>query len=299
MKSLTTEEFIERARKIHSNQYDYTRVQYFTAKKKIEIGCKKHGYFWQEAYSHISGCGCNDCGRQKTTNKQRRSLQDFVEKAFSIHGNIYRYDFYVNSITPIEIFCKKHNDYFTQMPREHLQGYGCNVCGGTLKSNFNNFVKKSSIIHKNKYSYSNFDYLSNKQKIEIICPIHKIFNQTIDNHLANHGCPKCSKIISKGETKWLNSLGLPDDKEHRQLKLKLHTGKYVKVDGFNPLTNTAYEFWGDYWHGNPNKFDQAAIHPVIKKSYGYLYSRTIQKIKDIESSGYNLVQIWESDFKLP
>ena len=39
MKKLTTEEFIERARKIHGNKYDYSKVNYVNAKTKVCIIC--------------------------------------------------------------------------------------------------------------------------------------------------------------------------------------------------------------------------------------------------------------------
>lgn len=45
MKKLTTEEFIERARKIHGNKYDYSKVNYVNAKTKVCIICPIHGEF--------------------------------------------------------------------------------------------------------------------------------------------------------------------------------------------------------------------------------------------------------------
>ena len=39
------EQFIEGARKVHGNKYDYSRVQYKNNKEKIEIICPIHGSF--------------------------------------------------------------------------------------------------------------------------------------------------------------------------------------------------------------------------------------------------------------
>lgn len=45
-KKLTTEEFIEKARKIHGNKYDYSKVVYVNSQTKVCIICPIHGEFW-------------------------------------------------------------------------------------------------------------------------------------------------------------------------------------------------------------------------------------------------------------
>lgn len=57
----TTEKFVLEARKVHGDKYDYSRTKYLSAKDKVCIICTEHGEFWQEASSHLSGCGCPKC----------------------------------------------------------------------------------------------------------------------------------------------------------------------------------------------------------------------------------------------
>ena len=64
-KKLTTEEFISRAKLIHGDKYDYSKVNYISAKTKICIICPVHGEFWQEPAVHLSGCGCPICNESK------------------------------------------------------------------------------------------------------------------------------------------------------------------------------------------------------------------------------------------
>ena len=45
MKRLTNNEFIKRAKEVHGNKYDYSKVKYVNAKTKICIVCKEHGDF--------------------------------------------------------------------------------------------------------------------------------------------------------------------------------------------------------------------------------------------------------------
>lgn len=58
----TTEEFIEKARNVHGDKYDYSSVQYKSSYEKIEIICYLHGSFFQTPDSHINqGNGCPKC----------------------------------------------------------------------------------------------------------------------------------------------------------------------------------------------------------------------------------------------
>ena len=76
---------------------------------------------------------------------------------------------------------------------------------------------------------------------------------------------------------------------------KIPTTNYL-ADGYCKEINTIYEFHGDFWHGNPKKFNPNAINPVSKKTYGELYQSTQIKKKKIIELGYNYVEIWENDW---
>ena len=55
-------DFIERAKVVHGNKYDYSEVYFSTVHDKIKINCSKHGFFYQNAYDHLNGHGCPRCG---------------------------------------------------------------------------------------------------------------------------------------------------------------------------------------------------------------------------------------------
>ena len=68
MKKLTTQDFIERARKIHGNFYDYSKVDYKGRDINICIICPIHGEFWQTPHNHINGSKCPKCvGKHRHT----------------------------------------------------------------------------------------------------------------------------------------------------------------------------------------------------------------------------------------
>ena len=93
----------------------------------------------------------------------------------------------------------------------------------------------------------------------------------------------------------MDHIGVPTGPSYRQVVITIGNKRF-KVDGYNSYTNTVYEFWGDYWHGNPTKYDQAKFNGVAKKTFGELLQRTNEKRAAILSAGYNLVEIWESDW---
>lgn len=58
---MTTEEFIQRARKIHGDKYDYSKVEYVNPSTNVFVICPEHGVFWQMPYVHLRGSGCSRC----------------------------------------------------------------------------------------------------------------------------------------------------------------------------------------------------------------------------------------------
>ena len=125
-KQLSLEDFINKSKKIHLDNYDYSKVIYNGCDNNVIIICKKHGEFQQTPYNHYTGSGCNKCGIIKSSESKKYSNNDFIEKANNIHNNKYDYSkiLYVNSTTKIEIICNIHGSFF-QEPTSHLQGCGC------------------------------------------------------------------------------------------------------------------------------------------------------------------------------
>lgn len=72
----TTEEWIERAKKVHGEEYDYSKVEYIRAKTKVCIICPIHGKFWQSPLNHVFGkCKCPQCNSNKRSKKEEQIAQ--------------------------------------------------------------------------------------------------------------------------------------------------------------------------------------------------------------------------------
>jgi len=194
LKSMTTEEFIEKAKIIHRDKYKYDKTIYSRSNQKVIISCSIHGEFEQQANSHLQGTGCPKCGTIKNHKSSRKSRDQFIKAAIKKHGDKYSYDKveYVNTHTKVIISCKvKGHGEFFQEPNSHLRGSGCPICYGTNKLSNIEFVKRANIKHNNKYDYSITVYESTHNKVIIICKTHGEFKQSPASHLLGSGCPNC------------------------------------------------------------------------------------------------------------
>ena len=45
--------FLIKAREVHGDKYDYSKVVYVNCQTKVEIVCPIHGSFWQSPNSHL------------------------------------------------------------------------------------------------------------------------------------------------------------------------------------------------------------------------------------------------------
>lgn len=61
--SITTEEFIKRAKEKHGDTYDYSKSIFTNTTQKVIIICSKHGEFEQLPMAHTTGNLCQKCGR--------------------------------------------------------------------------------------------------------------------------------------------------------------------------------------------------------------------------------------------
>ena len=189
------EQFVLEARKVHGDKYDYSKVEYINNETKVCIICPEHGEFWQTPYNHVGQKqGCPTC-----SGKLKMDKETFIEKARSIHGDKYDYSKveYVDNKTKVCIICPEHGEFW-QRPNNHLSGQGCSKCVRSVYDT-DTFIEKSRKIHGNKYDYSKVEYVDSKTKICIVCPKHGEFWQVPGNHLAGHGCPKCTEWLLEKE----------------------------------------------------------------------------------------------------
>ncbi|MCL2312944.1 MAG: hypothetical protein FWC41_10755 [Firmicutes bacterium] len=263
MKKLTRENFIEKAKSVHGEKYDYSKVEYNGNKDHVCIICTEHGEFWVTPVNHCSKhnkCGCPKCvGRNRTT-------EEFIEQSKKIHGGKYDYSKteYVDYKTKVCIICPEHGEFWQSVCDHMFNGNGCPKCGtDKLKKlftkNTNDFIKEANKLYYNKYDYSKFEYKGAKIKSTVICHHideitgleHGEFIITPTSHLHQMvGCPRCNT-------------NLINEKRIEQLLLKNNI-KYIlhyhpefysrfEIDFFLPDYNIGVEYQGEQ-HFHPVKY---------------------------------------------
>jgi len=256
--------------------------KYINHNKNITIICPIHGEFKQKPFIHISRHGCKKCGNNSILEPQ------FIINANKVHNNKYQYKDFLSLTQKCTIICPIHGE-FKQIAGKHLSGQGCKKCG-SQKYFKKDFVKISNKVHNNNYNYSKINYIDSRHNVDIICPIHGIFSQEPREHLQGAGCPKCVSTISKISQQWLDELGITN--REKIIRVVKHS---FKVDAIKD--NIIYEFYGDYWHGNPKIYNPQDINPSCNKTFGELYRNTIDRENKLKSVGYSVVSMWESEYK--
>jgi hypothetical protein len=224
------------------------------------------------------------------------AMKKFIENIEECEGIII--GDYVNSKIGVKCLCKNGHICFP-IPTHIQQSKSQNICikclGLCPEESKKKFIDKMQKFGGEIVG----EYINSSTIVECFCSNkHKCYLRpnSVHDHIP---CSRCaSNGYSKSQIKWLTEI---EEKESIiiQHACKLD-GEFKilgigKVDGYCKETNTVYEFHGNYWHGNPLMFDKNEENPTVKKSYGYLYEKTILRDNAIRELGYNLITKRESD----
>lgn len=246
MKRLTTEEVIEKSKSIYGDKYDYSKIEYINYDTKITVICQKHGDFKIRPDHFFKGCGCPKCGNERCGDKNRTTIEKFIETANKIHN--FKYDYskvnYVDAKTKICVICPLHGD-FLQTPDMHLRGAGCPKCSHrSYKYTTQEFIEMAKNIHGDKYDYSKVLYHNRKTPVCIICPNHGEYWQRPFMHLRGHGCIYCNESHLENEIEQL--LKQQNIKYEKEKRFPWLRSKYpMPLDFYLPDYNIGIECQGE------------------------------------------------------
>ncbi len=306
--------FVERAKAIHGDKYDYSLVNYKTCKDPVEIICNKCGkHFLQTPDNHINTKkGCPVCGKERSKEKlvargkerrgkpnlrHRSSTEEFLKKVFNKfpqNRDLFDYSHvkYTTCEEKVEIHCKVCGYVMHQKPSDHLQGKGCKRCAGMATSakkvpSFQEVAERAKAVHGDKYEYFEDSYVNASTPMKIR---HKecgnIFMQRPEFHYGKgQGCPRCCHNQSTGEKDVLSFIkgiysGVVEENAWVLENFKYPSKKKMELDIYLPELKLAVEYNGVFWHS------------VDRKGKGY----HIQKRKACEQQGIRMLSIWECDW---
>lgn len=309
-KTNSHDEFLLKAKKIHGDTYDYSDTVYKGSAERITIKCKREGHppFVCKATCHVQGQGCPICTKEESDAKQRLSFDEFLMRSKAKHGdNTYDYSKseYSGFHNPITIFCKKHQEYFTQTAGSHMSGQGCAKCGIERRTRLqtftkDEFIKRAQEVHGEIYDYSEVDYINSQTKVLIHCKKHGSFSQVPNSHLQGYGCNKCaiernadrcrleqSEFLKRAFEKHGDTYDYSDTHYVSQIeKLKINCRKCLKSFWQLPTNHVRLGFGCPYCAGNAilttDQFIEKArkIHGDDTFDYSQTtYVRNNQKVK--------------------
>lgn len=166
-KPMTKETFIEKARNIHGDKYDYSKVIYVNNSTPVNIICPEHGDFIQTPHNHLSGQQCPKC----STNYQY-TTEEFIAKAKKVHEDKYDYSKveYKDAYTKVKIICPEHGE-FEIGPSQLLSGSGCQKCNSSrLEQEIIKLLDTNKIIYNIEKT---FPWLGQK-RLDFYLPDYKI-----------------------------------------------------------------------------------------------------------------------------
>ena len=286
MPKLTTEEFIKKAREVHGDRYDYSKVEYVDNKSKVCIICPEHGEFWQSPANHLKGHRCKECATEIISAKLRfwteekcyeeasrytemKSFRTMSADAYNAalrHNWLKNYTWLTYSID-------------VSKPKKKRQSY-------TQEE----IIEKIRSIFGTRYSYEKVVYKAMKIPVTLVCHEkdengieHGEFSIRPDNIISGkQGCPKCyndrrSRLQRKPIEEFIEKASL------------VHNGlyEYYKVDYINGKTKVCIvcPTHGDFWQtpsahlnghgcpfcsGNAKKWDKDTCEQEARK-YEYIY----------------------------
>lgn len=160
-KRLNPESWINKAKDIHGDKFDYSLTKYINATTKLDIICPIHGLQTMLPHHHLQGYGCGKCGKEQInkSNGRQLSTESFIEKIKEFNLNLsFEKTIYKSKRSSLIVTCPIHGDYETK-GEILLKGHGCRKCSSVNSKGekfIEEFLLKRDIIFISQMKFKNF-----------------------------------------------------------------------------------------------------------------------------------------------
>lgn len=291
---MTRDEFIAKARAVHGEGLDYSKVEYKNSKTKVCIIDPEYGEFWQTPSNHLKGQSHPMRRKEKIARSKRMGQEEVVRRFEEKHkgeGLDYSKVIYTNMHAKVCIIDPVYGEFW-QEPIVHLKGCGhprraIERNADAKRYDTSEFVKLAESVHgEGRYDYSKVEYTSSKDKVCVICHTvggngeeHGEFLVSPDMLLQGKGCPKCGNHLSLGEediSAFLSGLGLDVVRHDKDIL----DGK--EIDVIVPSKSLGIEFDGLRWHS---------------EAFGKGRDYHISKTEKAREKGIFLLHVFEDEWR--
>ena len=287
------DDFLFKARQVHGDKYDLSKVEYINHKIPVTIICPIHKNFFISPFVFLRGSGCKQC----SIYSQTKSQEQFVAEAHRIHNNLYDLSkvVYKNSHTNVIVTCTKHGDFCIK-PNKLLIGQGCSQCSERYTTK--EYIKAVEDKHGKMFDYSLVEYQGSKNFITIICFNGHLFKRKAGLHLLNcSGCKECLGINKKTTAQFI------------QAAKKIHGDKFdyskVVYEGIKTKVQLICSRHGSFWVVPINHIQKMQGCPRCFAPKGeklimdYLDNRDLKYIHNASFKGCRSVLPLRFDFYIP
>lgn len=283
-------------------------------------------------YWHSRGWSENESYVKSKENKQknRKSVYsrefwlDKINPATNFNYTLEEADFERNSRRPIrkEYWVKKGYSNEDALQLAYKTKSQNNKSGA--KSNTNSNIRR--VTSKRCTEYYTARGYTEEDAIKLVADEQRHFSKEIC--IKKHGEIKGLLVWQERQDQWQHTMNSKSTEEKNRIdKLKAWKGNTIsKSETFlfqeikkqipfcsNQLTichtskkryvydiyfeKKIIEFHGDFWHCNPNMYNEDYIHPLKKIKAVDCWHYDSEKIKVAEQQGYKVLVVWEKEFK--
>lgn len=266
-----------------------------------EYGCE---HIWKAAIKNrtINESGCPWCCNRNVCKHESFAWRfpDLYEKLWDKKQKLSGYEVSPKSGQKARFICPKCKKSNLCVISGISNGQGCCLtCGGKEKKTDEFFIQQVYDLYNGKYIVRG-EYINTDTHIKFWCTEHKQEYEQIPKQFLK-GCIGCTKCQPCGWSRvardWIESVESAEG-IHIQHAPREHEKviEGYKVDGWCEETKTIYEFHGDYWHGNPKKYQWRMDEKNLSngKTFGQLYFETCKKTQSLRALGYRVIEKWET-----
>ena len=187
----SSKEFIEKARVVHGNMYDYSEVDYVNSQTKVQIICTVHGVYNQIPASHLQGNGCPHC-----TGRMGYTFESLSQKILDVHnGNVQLLaGQHIKGVEDKYLFKHICEHKWYAKASNILSGKSCPKCGGSQPYNYESLSEAINKKHNNEIKLLDGQIIKGvfkKYKFKHTCGNE--WYATANDILRGRSCPACSK----------------------------------------------------------------------------------------------------------
>lgn len=269
---IKSDSFIERAKAIHGDKYDYSQTEYINIRTRVSIICPIHGMFWKWPKAHLNGQGCPMCSKIHIADCRRENKwQDFVSEATKRHNSKYSYpyikDEYENSHSKVTIKCNECGNIFEKIACDHItsKGGGCKVCT-TNRRKEKRSISYEDLVRTNSLNLNIVPFEGVKDKMEhitAICPNHGEYSIIISSFLNGKGLCKTCIINNEVEKKKTRYRTLLPQKLRELTHNKCIPHMNTFTDSATRMKFTCSVCGRDYYRKPNDIFNKKIIQPCL------------------------------------